>query len=122
MAKAATKANSSKPSANRAKARGVAPSRDRGHSGATQDVAKTDKPSRRRAVAGEIRARRDLIETALQMSRSGLSPGRSGNVSLRWDGGMRTLHRQTLSMCGPTADGPRDSSSRRASGSFIWPR
>ncbi len=33
-------------------------------------------------------ARRAVIETALAMSRSGLSPGRSGNVSCRWKGGM----------------------------------
>lgn len=33
-------------------------------------------------------ARRGVIETALAMSRSGLSPGRSGNVSCRWNGGM----------------------------------
>ncbi|MEL6374021.1 MAG: class II aldolase/adducin family protein [Pseudomonadota bacterium] len=42
----------------------------------------------RRPTKGERAARRDLIETALAMSRSGLSPGRSGNVSCRWDGGM----------------------------------
>ncbi len=33
-------------------------------------------------------ARRAVIVTALAMSRSGLSPGRSGNVSCRWRGGM----------------------------------
>jgi L-fuculose-phosphate aldolase len=33
-------------------------------------------------------ARRAVIDTALAMSRSGLSPGRSGNVSRRWKGGM----------------------------------
>lgn len=33
-------------------------------------------------------ARRAVIETAIAMSRSGLSPGRSGNVSCRWKGGM----------------------------------
>lgn len=33
-------------------------------------------------------ARRVVIDTALAMSRSGLSPGRSGNVSCRWKGGM----------------------------------
>lgn len=33
-------------------------------------------------------ARRDVIETALAMSRSGLSPGRSGNVSRRFGEGM----------------------------------
>jgi L-fuculose-phosphate aldolase len=36
----------------------------------------------------EKSARRAVIETALAMSRSGLSPGRSGNVSCRWKGGM----------------------------------
>lgn len=36
----------------------------------------------------EKSARRAVIETALVMSRSGLSPGRSGNVSCRWKGGM----------------------------------
>ncbi len=36
----------------------------------------------------EKRARRAVIETALAMSRTGLSPGRSGNVSCRWKGGM----------------------------------
>lgn len=36
----------------------------------------------------EKRARRAVIDTALAMSRSGLSPGRSGNVSCRWKGGM----------------------------------
>jgi ribulose-5-phosphate 4-epimerase/fuculose-1-phosphate aldolase len=33
-------------------------------------------------------ARRAVIATALAMSRSGLSPGRSGNVSCRWGDGM----------------------------------
>jgi ribulose-5-phosphate 4-epimerase/fuculose-1-phosphate aldolase len=36
----------------------------------------------------QTKARRAVIETALAMSRSGLSPGRSGNVSCRWGGGM----------------------------------
>ncbi len=36
----------------------------------------------------ETKARRAVIETALAMSRSGLSPGRSGNVSCRWGEGM----------------------------------
>ncbi len=40
------------------------------------------------AKAAEIVARRDVIETALAMSRRGLSPGRSGNVSRRWRDGM----------------------------------
>ena len=33
-------------------------------------------------------ARREVLETALAMSRRGLSPGRSGNVSRRCEGGM----------------------------------
>lgn len=41
-----------------------------------------------KAKSSELKARRGVIETALAMSRSGLSPGRSGNVSCRWDGGM----------------------------------
>jgi L-fuculose-phosphate aldolase len=36
----------------------------------------------------EDRARREVLETALGMSRRGLSPGRSGNVSRRFRGGM----------------------------------
>jgi L-fuculose-phosphate aldolase len=36
----------------------------------------------------EIKARKAVIATALEMSRSGLSPGRSGNVSCRSEGGM----------------------------------
>jgi L-fuculose-phosphate aldolase len=36
----------------------------------------------------ETAARRAVIETALAMSERGLSPGRSGNVSCRWKGGM----------------------------------
>ncbi len=36
----------------------------------------------------ETKARRAVIETALAMSDSGLSPGRSGNVSCRWESGM----------------------------------
>lgn len=36
----------------------------------------------------EARLRRAIIDTALDMSLSGLSPGRSGNVSARWRDGM----------------------------------
>jgi L-fuculose-phosphate aldolase len=36
----------------------------------------------------EAVARQAVIDTALAMSRRGLSPGRSGNVSCRWNGGM----------------------------------
>src|SRR5262245_48834800 len=45
--------------------------------------AKKEKDGRR-----EAKARRGVIATALAMSRSGLSPGRSGNVSCRWRDGM----------------------------------
>jgi ribulose-5-phosphate 4-epimerase/fuculose-1-phosphate aldolase len=45
--------------------------------------AKGEKPKR-----AEREARRAVIETALAMSRSGLSPGRSGNASCRWKSGM----------------------------------
>lgn len=38
--------------------------------------------------AEEATARREVLETALAMSRSGLSPGRSGNVSRRYGDGM----------------------------------
>ncbi len=43
------------------------------------------KPGRK---SSEITRRRGIIETALIMSREGLSPGRSGNVSARTAGGM----------------------------------
>jgi L-fuculose-phosphate aldolase len=36
----------------------------------------------------EATARRAVVETALAMSRSGLTPGRSGNVSCRWRDGL----------------------------------
>ncbi|MEQ1710083.1 MAG: class II aldolase/adducin family protein [Hyphomicrobium sp.] len=39
-------------------------------------------------AGSEHSARRAVIDTALEMSRSGLSPGRSGNVSCRWGDGM----------------------------------
>jgi L-fuculose-phosphate aldolase len=39
-------------------------------------------------IAGESRLRKDVLETALAMSRSGLSPNRSGNVSARFADGM----------------------------------
>lgn len=38
--------------------------------------------------SGDNAARRDVIDTAVAMSRLGLSPGRSGNVSRRWSDGM----------------------------------
>ncbi|MEM9360311.1 MAG: class II aldolase/adducin family protein [Pseudomonadota bacterium] len=46
---------------------------------------KAKKPSARTL---ETAARREVIATALAMSESGLSPGRSGNVSIRWKSGM----------------------------------
>lgn len=49
--------------------------------------ATTAKPARRPAKA-EAALRKAVIETALAMSRTGLSPGRSGNVSARTEGGM----------------------------------
>lgn len=39
-------------------------------------------------TSAETKARLKIIEIALKMSESKLSPGRSGNVSCRWDGGM----------------------------------
>lgn len=39
-------------------------------------------------LAGETVQRQAIIDTALILSRSGLSPGRSGNVSSRWRNGM----------------------------------
>ncbi len=41
-----------------------------------------------RRTSGEAEARAAIIDAALAMSRSGLSPGRSGNVSCRWRDGM----------------------------------
>lgn len=48
-------------------------------------TASAAKPRRSRA---EMALRREIIATALEMSRSGLSPGRSGNVSARFGDGM----------------------------------
>ncbi len=42
----------------------------------------------RQPRSDEIEARREVLETALAMSRMGLSPGRSGNVSRRFGPGM----------------------------------
>lgn len=39
-------------------------------------------------MSGEAWARQSVIDTALAMSHSGLSPQQSGNVSCRWAGGM----------------------------------
>jgi L-fuculose-phosphate aldolase len=52
-------------------------------------VAGKGKGSKRGARKGsEDKLRREVIATALRMSRSGLSPGRSGNVSARYEDGM----------------------------------
>ena len=47
-----------------------------------------EKRPRARRKPGEVALRREVIATALEMSRSGLSPGRSGNVSCRFADGM----------------------------------
>jgi len=39
-------------------------------------------------TSDEAWLRQEIIDTALAMSREGLSPGTSGNVSARWNGGM----------------------------------
>jgi len=46
------------------------------------------KRTRTTAAGKEELARQSVIDTARAMSRRGLSPGRSGNVSCRWAGGM----------------------------------
>lgn len=56
-------------------------------------MSKSAKEKRKRESAGrrrrdEAHLRRDIVSTALAMSRSGLSPGRSGNVSARTGEGM----------------------------------
>ncbi|MGE0767984.1 MAG: class II aldolase/adducin family protein [Hyphomicrobiaceae bacterium] len=73
--------------------------------------------------AGEDEARLEVLETALAMSRRGLSPGRSGNVSRRFRAGMlitpsglayQTLSRDDIVFVGPTGetrDGERKPSS-----------
>lgn len=43
---------------------------------------------RKSSTGAERSARAEVLETALAMSRRGLSPGRSGNVSRRWAEGM----------------------------------
>ena len=49
---------------------------------------KTAKLKPEAQFADEASARQEVIDTALAMSRRGLSPGRSGNVSRRWKDGM----------------------------------
>jgi len=59
--------------------------------GAGKDRAEKDRAEKDRAEKDrprEARLRKDVIETALAMSRSRLSPGRSGNVSCRFGDGM----------------------------------
>jgi L-fuculose-phosphate aldolase len=46
------------------------------------------KKKKGKGTSGEAAARRAIIDTALAMSESGLSPNRSGNVSCRWGDGM----------------------------------
>lgn len=58
----------------------------RQRSGKSKAAAVRRPTARRRA--SEVALRREVIETALEMSRSGLSPGRSGNVSCRFRDGM----------------------------------
>lgn len=74
-------------------------------------------------MSEEDQARREVLETALAMSRRGLSPGRSGNVSRRFDEGMlitpsgmayETLSRDDIVLvgaAGETRDGERRPSS-----------
>ena len=45
-------------------------------------------PNSKSAQSATNAARKAVIATALAMSRGGLSPGRSGNVSMRWRDGM----------------------------------
>ncbi len=55
----------------------------------SQQVKTSGNPKGKRGrSAGETAARREVITTALAMSETGLSPGRSGNVSCRWQDGM----------------------------------
>lgn len=54
----------------------------------TKDKAKGSAKEGKAGSEAEKLARRAVIAAALAMSRSGLSPGRSGNVSCRWKGGM----------------------------------
>ncbi|CFX52469.1 L-fuculose phosphate aldolase (modular protein) [Candidatus Filomicrobium marinum] len=51
-------------------------------------TARAKRPVVRKAKTSEVAQRRAVIATALDMCRTGLSPGRSGNVSCRWPGGM----------------------------------
>ena len=54
---------------------------------AARPAKKSGRP-RASTKSAEAVAREAVIATSLQMSRSGLSPGRSGNVSCRWSSGM----------------------------------
>jgi len=64
----------------------TAPAKPASHGGKTADRARVAKSSR--VSKAELDARKAVIETALKMSLGGLSPGRSGNVSVRWGKGM----------------------------------
>lgn len=51
-------------------------------------MARRSSPRLHGLAEDEAMARREVIATAQDMSRRGLTPGRSGNVSRRWAGGM----------------------------------
>ena len=51
-------------------------------------IAEVSAKSKRSGATNELSIRKAIISTALDMSRSGLSPGRSGNVSARCGDGM----------------------------------
>jgi len=70
--------------AGRAASKGVAHA---GRAAKKPAAAGSRRPARLRQP-GERTLRKAVIDTALDMSRSGLSPGRSGNVSCRWQSGM----------------------------------
>ena len=55
---------------------------------AASRTARKSARQRTTALPTEAATRKAVIATSLQMSRSGLSPGRSGNVSCRWKSGM----------------------------------
>ncbi len=54
----------------------------------TSGRAGKSRANRPASLVGEAEARHEVLETALAMSRRGLSPGRSGNVSGRFGAGM----------------------------------
>lgn len=75
-----------RPAKSQSKSRGGTASRS---TAATKRSAAPSPPRTRKPADGaELATRKAVIETALEMSRSRLSPGRSGNVSARWRDGM----------------------------------